>query len=233
MTMDILTLEDLIPSDWAKFLQGGSVCFGLDVASTINDKSNPSAFCVMEKWENLFYQRLVARWKVDDYKTQLALVRHIITQVPFALRKYLMVDNSNEKFAANLLKSDLAGVIRVKGIAGNNAVIYAGEKTDAKTAMGKAYSDALENGWVAMPPAPWISRDHRLVKRNGAKFEAEMDEFGNHADTFDGGKLAYWGHLEKGKPPMPRPGSKMKKKMSYTAGRPGGQRRRLKGARTI
>ena len=40
--------------------------------------------------------------------------------------------------------------------------------------------------------------DHRLVTRNGARFEADVDAQGNHADTFDSGKLSYWGHVGTG-----------------------------------
>lgn len=49
-----------------------------------------------------------------------------------------------------------------------------------------------------MPPGKWLETDHRLVTRNGARFEADVDAQGNHADTFDSGKLSYWGHIGTG-----------------------------------
>lgn len=84
------------------------------------------------------------------------------------------------------------------GFYGQQVVRYCGEKSDAKTAMGAAYCSALEDALIAMPPGKWLETDHRLVTRNGARFEADVDEQGNHADTFDSGKLSYWGHVGTG-----------------------------------
>lgn len=193
----MMDLNKLIPPTWAEHLKGGKVCLGLDVASTIDDKSNPSALTVTEQWEGIFYERLVVRWKTDDMDVMKSMIRHVLDPVPKSYRKALVVDKSNEKFAANKLRKMLAGEIRVIGFAGNNSVIFEGEKTDAKTAMGSAYCAALEDGIIAMPAGKWLRDDHRLVKRNGAKFECKPDKDGNHADTFDSGKLAYWGFIGK------------------------------------
>ena len=189
--------ETLIPSTWAEHLKGGKVCLGLDVASTIEDKSNPSSLTVMEQWEGVYYERLVVRWKTEDMVVMESIIRHVLKPIAKSYRKALVVDKSNEKFAANKLRQRLSGEIRVIGFAGNNNVIYEGEKTDAKTAMGSAYCGALEDGLIAMPSGKWLRDDHRLVKRNGAKFECKPDKDGNHADTFDSGKLAYWGFIGK------------------------------------
>lgn len=167
----MMDLNKLIPPTWAEHLKGGKVCLGLDVASTIDDKSNPSALTVTEQWEGIFYERLVVRWKTDDMDVMKSIIRHVLDPVPKSYRKALVVDKSNEKFAANKLRKMLAGEIRVIGFAGNNSVIFEGEKTDAKTAMGSAYCAALEDGIIAMPAGKWLRDDHRLVKRNGAKFE--------------------------------------------------------------
>lgn len=199
----MMDLKRIIPGTWAENLQGGKVCLGLDVASTIGDKSNPSALCVMEKWEGVFYERLLLRWKTEDLDMMKGIIRHVLKRVPKSFRKAIVVDKSNEKFAANKLKKMLAGEIRVIGLAGNNTVIFEGEHTDAKTAMGSAYCAALEDGLIAMPSGKWIRDDHRLVKRNGAKFECKPDKDGNHADTFDAAKLAYWGFIGLGYYAMP------------------------------
>ena len=188
-------LQQLIPNSWAERLRGGKVCLGLDVASTIGETSNPSALAVMEQWEGIFHLRLVLRWKTDDMDVMVGILRHVLGRVPKAVRKVLVVDKSNEKFASNKLKKILSGEIRVMGLAGNNSVIFEGEKTDAKTATGSAYIAALEDGLVAMPAGKWLRDDHRLVKRNGARFECKPDKDGHHADTFDACKLAYWGFV--------------------------------------
>ena len=157
--------ETLIPSTWAEHLKGGKVCLGLDVASTIEDKSNPSSLTVMEQWEGVYYERLVVRWKTEDLDVMESIIRHVLKPIAKSYRKALVVDKSNEKFAANKLRQRLSGEIRVIGFAGNNNVIYEGEKTDAKTAMGSAYCGALEDGLIAMPSGKWLRDDHRLVKR--------------------------------------------------------------------
>ena len=185
-------IADLIGVAWRSSLQGGRIALGLDVASTTNKLSNPSALTVMEQHGGKYYERLVARWKTDDYDVMLAIALYIIGNLPREHVAGMSVDISNEKFAGNKLRKDLAGRITVVGIAGNSKVRWQGEDSDAKTAMGAAYCDALETGVIAMPPLKWISDDHRLVTRNGAKYDADVDKAGNHADTFDSSKHAYW-----------------------------------------
>lgn len=191
----MVQLRSLIPTDWSQHLRGGIVCLGLDVASTTNALSNPSSLTVLEEWEGLYYERLILRWKTGDYDVMLGIITLILESIPYSCRKTLVVDKSNEKFAANKLQKDLEGEIEVIGFAGQNKVTYEGEESDAKTAMGSAYTNALEDGLIAMPSGKWIRDDHRLVTRNGSKFECKPDKDGNHADTFDSGKLAYWGFL--------------------------------------
>ena len=67
----MMDLNKLIPPTWAEHLKGGKVCLGLDVASTIEDKSNPSSLTVMEQWEGVYYERLVVRWKPEDLDLSL------------------------------------------------------------------------------------------------------------------------------------------------------------------
>lgn len=185
-------IADLIGVAWRSSLQGGRIALGLDVASTTNKLSNPSALTVMEQHGGKYYERLVVRWKTDDYDVMLALALYIVSNLPREHVAGMSVDISNEKFAGNKLRKDLARRITVIGVAGNSKVRWQGEDSDAKTAMGAAYCDALETGVIAMPPVKWISDDHRLVTRNGAKYDADVDKAGNHADTFDSSKHAYW-----------------------------------------
>ena len=73
--------ETLIPSTWAEHLKGGKVCLGLDVASTIEDKSNPSSLTVMEQWEGVYYERLVVRWKTEDMDVMESIIRHVLKPI--------------------------------------------------------------------------------------------------------------------------------------------------------
>ncbi len=190
-------LRGLIPASWTDHLRDGMVSLGLDVASTTENKSNPSALSLMEHWDSRYWVRLQLRWKTGDLDVMTSILRHLLRYIPRAQRKVLVVDKSNEKFAANQLAKVLGREINVVGFAGNNKVRYQGEDSDAKTAMGSAYCAALEDGLIALPAGKWIRDDHRQVTRNGARFEAKVDKEGNHADVFDSDKLAYWGFIGK------------------------------------
>lgn len=190
-------LRGLIPASWTDHLRDGMVCLGLDVASTTENKSNPSALSLMEHWDRRYWVRLQLRWKTGDLDVMETILRHVLKYVPRAQRKALVVDKSNEKFAANKLAKVLGREINVVGFAGGQKVRYQGEDSDAKTAMGAAYCAALEDGLIALPAGKWIRDDHRQVTRNGARFDAKVDKEGNHADVFDSDKLAYWGHIGK------------------------------------
>lgn len=194
----MIAIREAISPNWAEFLCAGKVCFGLDVASTEGKKSNPSSLTATEYWDRIYWQRLVVRWKTEHYAVMLGILELVIGAVPREQRGVLVVDTSNEKFLARELAKDLSGLVRVVGFYGQQVVRYCGVKSDAKTAMGAAYCSALEDGLLAIPPGKWLETDHRLVTRNGARFEADVDAQGNHADTFDSGKLSYWGHVGTG-----------------------------------
>lgn len=194
----MMSVKEILSPNWAESLRGGKVCFGLDVASTEDKKSNPSSLTATEYWDRIYWQRLVVRWKTENYAVTLGILELVIGAVPREQRGVLVVDTSNEKFLARQLAKDLSGLIRVVGFSGQQKVTYSGEQSDAKTAMGSAYCSALEDALIAMPPGKWLETDHRLVTRNGARFEASVDAQGNHADTFDSGKLSYWGHVGTG-----------------------------------
>lgn len=194
----MIAIREAISPNWAESLSTGKVCFGLDVASTEGKKSNPSSLTATEYWDRIYWQRLVVRWKTENYAVMMGILEMVIGAVPREQRGVLVVDTSNEKFLARELAKDLSGLIRVVGFSGQQKVNYSGVESDAKTAMGAAYIYALEDGLLAMPPGKWLETDHRLVTRNGSRFQADMDAQGNHADTFDSGKLSYWGHIGTG-----------------------------------
>ncbi len=49
------------------------------------------------------------------------------------------------------------------------------------------------------PNERWIIDDRFLVKRDKGSFAADLGPNGEHGDTFDGGKLAYWPLLAPGR----------------------------------
>jgi hypothetical protein len=50
--------------------------------------------------------------------------------------------------------------------------------------------NTAEDGRLLLPAESWLEKDLRSVKRAGGSFECEVDEDGNHGDTFDAIKLA-------------------------------------------
>ncbi|OCA02311.1 hypothetical protein [Akkermansia glycaniphila] len=198
-------IASLIGTAWADTLTADPCTMGQDVASTTNKKSNPSALTVLQKTDGICHARLIVRWKTGDYYTMQAAIRHVLHQLGRANISGLWVDSSNEKFYSNLLARDMRHHLNVRGIAGGDKVRYQGMDSDAKTALGTAYCAALEDGTIALPPGQWVAEDHRLVIRNGARFEAEISKEGYHADTFDSTKLAYWGHIRPSCDMLPEP----------------------------
>ena len=198
-------IASLIGTAWADPLTADPCTMGQDVASTTNKKSNPSALTVLQKTDGICHARLIVRWKTGDYYTMQAAIRHVLHQLGRANISGLWVDSSNEKFYSNLLARDMRHHLNVRGIAGGDKVRYQGMDSDAKTALGTAYCAALEDGTIALPPGQWVAEDHRLVIRNGARFEAEISKEGYHADTFDSTKLAYWGHIRPSCDMLPEP----------------------------
>lgn len=189
-----LRITDAIPGGWERLLAPtGRVSIGLDIASTKNKKSNPSALAVMQKFGNVYNVPLELRWKTDDAKVFASILKHTIKAIPPDLRGKLVIDSSNEKLTAMSLKRGLSGLISCLLVAGNDVLSYKDETFQAKVLLGCLLCDQYEDRTIAIPNAPWLLDDHRLVNRDGASFTADVDSNGCHADNFDAEKLALWG----------------------------------------
>lgn len=183
-----------IPRIWRDSLADtGRVSLGLDLASTKNKRSNPSALAVMQKVGHLYNTPLEARWKTDDTDVFLSILSHVIKDIPPTQRGCLVIDSSNDKLAAMSFKRRLSHLIRVVLVAGNDVIRYKGEEFMAKVLLGSLLCNLYEDRIIAIPNAPWLVDDHRLVSRDGASFSAVVDVNGCHADNFDAEKLAHWG----------------------------------------
>lgn len=171
---------------------------GLDLASTTKRTSNPSALTITQELHGMWVEVLTLRFKTDQYSTLRELLRYIIHMLPYGIVKQLSVDASNETLAASKLAEDLP--IPVVGFKGGQNVTLKGQPAQAKYAMGITYTSAYEDGRIAIAPDQWVAKDRRAVIRNGDKFEAAVDDEGNHADSFDSGKLALWGLVDASAP---------------------------------
>ena len=180
-------------------LKDGPVGIGFDVASTTEQKSNPSSITVTENMSGERLQRLVLIFKskkrqlMSDY---LARTVGVIKARPEGgpARK-LCIDASNERLAAEETRDDLIPFIPVQLVLGGASVepLPPGyrDNINYKTYLGDTYSTSINDGRTVVPSDDYIKMDHMLVIKDSGKYSCHVDPLtGAHGDTFDSGKLA-------------------------------------------
>lgn len=198
----MILASSAVPPDWALRCGGGRLTLGNDVATTDKKGSNPSSFTVMEKLNGFYWERLVMRFKSTDPEVSYAVIKSILDARPAAEWKCLNIDSSNERYHAQNVRKKFRARLKVNLIVNSETIIFGKgfdkDKFSFKTLLGDLYVSAFEDGIIAMPPDEFLLGDHRLVKKHAGGYVTEVDEAGNHGDTFDSGKLAYWGHIGTG-----------------------------------
>lgn len=187
-----VTPRECIDRDWTRFIGSGQIGLGLDLATTENETSNPSALCVMERSGPVFMQRLVLRFKTRREEITRALLDIVFNDLVLARHRPLRmcVDASNERFFSQSLQKQFSRFCPVQLIVANEKTEWKGEDFDYKTLLGNIYVNSFVDAAMRMPEAHWLKEDHRLVKRDKGRFIASQSPDGGHADTFDAGKLA-------------------------------------------
>lgn len=180
---------------WADLLTDGAIALGYDVATTEKGTSNPSALVVMQKEARMCMTRLVVSWKTREPAVARAVLGCIFEDIEARGKKprRLVIDASSEKYYAADIRTAFARRCPVELIGGNQKLKFRGEELDAKSLLGNMYCSGLEDGLILLPAGEWIELDHRLVKREAGRFVTDLGPGGEHGDTFDAGKLAYWG----------------------------------------
>jgi hypothetical protein len=190
-----------VPPDWALRCGGGPLTIGNDVATTEKKTSNPSAFTVMEKLNGIYWQRLIVRFKSEDPEVPEQILTSILDARPARDWKNLHIDASSERLNAQRMRKKFRARLPVFLVVNSEAIDWTEggntERFSYKTLLGDLYCSAFEDNRIALPPEAFILTDHRLVKKQSGGYVTEVDEGGNHGDTFDSGKLAYWGHISK------------------------------------
>lgn len=197
-----MTPREAIPSDWAARITDGALALGYDVATSEGGVSNPSALNVMERVGRVCMSRLVVSWKTREPAVARQIFSAVLDDIQRVGRKprRLVIDASNEKYFAADMRTFLRARVAVDLVAGNQKLAFRGEELDAKTLLGNMYSAGIEDGLILLPSGEWIEYDHRLVKREAGRFVTDLGKAGEHGDTFDAGKLAYWGLHASGSP---------------------------------
>jgi hypothetical protein len=186
-----VSLSDILPRDLPMMLTEHSrLGLGYDVATTTKESSNPSSLTLIEQVGMNYFVRLILRWKSSDPEISRAVIIGVLMLIAPRRAMTLCIDASNEKFFAAQLKKDLAALVRTELIVSGEATQYLGEKMSFKVYLGNLLINTMEDGRLALPDETWVRNDFRLVKRSGGSFETDLDEAGNHGDTFDSTKLA-------------------------------------------
>lgn len=190
----MIRVDQIHPAGWRDlFTPGDPVAIGIDVATTTNRKSNPSAIAAVQKVKNDYLARLVLRFKSGDPDITEALVLKTL-DLPHGLRaRRVMIDATSERFFALNLRKRLLGKAICELVIASESITYLGESMNKKTYLGNLFVNTIEDGSLALPPEDWLEKDIRQVMRDRGTFVAEVDDEGNHADGFDAIKLALMG----------------------------------------
>lgn len=193
-------LRPLLPVNWADKLTAGKIGIGHDVATTEGELSNPSSLSVVERINNVFYTRLIMRWKAEEYKMRLALIELTVEDVLARhLRpRRLVIDATNERSFAGMVRDQLAGRCNVEDYIASKGIEHRGKKYSAKQLLGDLYVQQFEDNVMALPGGEgtgWVYADHQLVKASRGTYVYEEDSVGNHADAFVSNMLAVWSLL--------------------------------------
>lgn len=194
----MISASTAVPPDWALHCGGGSLTLGNDVATTDKKSSNPSSLTVMEKFGGFFWERLVVRFKSADPEVTFSIISSILDARPAAEWRRLAIDASSERYHAQTVRKRFRHRLPVDLVVNSEAIDFQGERFSYKTLLGDLYVSAFEDNRIALPPDNFILADHRLVKKQSGGYVTDVDDEGNHGDTFDSGKLAYWAHVRGG-----------------------------------
>lgn len=194
-----ITPRQALPHDWTRFITNGPLGIGADLGTTAKKTSNPSSITVMERARGLYMQRLVLRFKTANEEVFIALLQCIFDDLRARSLKArrMGLDASSEVYFAQGVKKQFIGYCPIDLIKGGETIQRGAEKFSYKVLLGNLYSSTFEDALMAGPDEKWWRDDQRRVHREKGSFVSESGENGEHGDTFDSGKLAYWA-LESG-----------------------------------
>lgn len=190
-----IAAEREIPVGWQNSMSSDPWSIGYDPATTTKEKSNPSSIVVSQQVSpNLVVERLTLRFKESDPDEAWALLDEIVNGGMIATGhrpNALAIDSSNEKYFAVQTKKRFSRFAKILLCDSSTTVEHMGQKIKLKTFLGNRYVDAYDDRGIAIAPDRWVKEDRRLAKKIKGGFDNELDNAGNHGDTFDAGKLAY------------------------------------------
>lgn len=194
--------HEVWPRGWKELLTDHPVAAGMDVATTEQKTSNPSAIAVVQKVALDYIVRAIVKFKTSDPAIMEAVLDELL-DLPRGLRlRKLCIDASNERFFAARQKTRLAGRVWVEPVVSGETLDYLGETMTFKSYLGNLFCNTIHDGHLLLPESDWLRADIRQVKTDRGTFVADVDAAGNHADGFDGIKLGLHGLISTGGPAM-------------------------------
>lgn len=183
---DGLSIRDALPASVLDFVGAGDLSLGIDLGTTTNKKSNPTAFSLLEREGLIKYMRFAARFKTgqrDVIQSFLVRLLDLLDRRDRKLRVVVM-DASNERLTVGDIAMDLSGRVSIRASIASTIRIMYGEKVNVKTITASAVVNHLEDGRLKLPAEEWIKKDFRQTVREKGGFTAAVAEDGAHADLF-------------------------------------------------
>lgn len=181
-----LSIAKAFPPSVLDHVTDGPLALGVDLGTTTNKTSNPTAIALVETSGLERIVRLAARWKTDKpdiTKGILLMLCAELVRRGKALR-LVNIDSSNERFFASDCRTALSGIVRVELSILGSKVEYKGQAMTLKArACGRVEAAAIDNR-LRLPPAAWIQRDLRQMVKEAGAYHAEVEPNGAHADFF-------------------------------------------------
>lgn len=195
-----IAAEDDFPLDWRDRLGTGPIAIGLDPATTEKQKSNPSGLAISEQVGTEYIVRLALRFKSGQREKTKAMVREALDLGKGRRPRRLVIDATNERFFAQELRSEFAGICPVELLVSSEKTNYRGEDMTFKAYLGNLLVNLFEDNLISVPQSRWLKDDLRLVVRDRGSFTTQVDSAGNHGDLFDGIKNSIHGLIAMGGP---------------------------------
>ena len=184
-----------LPAGALKHCQG-TVSLGLDLGTTEQKTSNPTALSVKGDIGGDIHLPSIMWWKSADPRVTKAKVMLVVkTLIRMGVRlKALGIDATNERQYAREIRDELSGLISVVLLVGSENVPGVkdsdGFNINVKAYKGNLLANAGESERLIMPWNRYVYDDFmRVVKAKGT-YEAPVGSQGEHGDTFDSSACA-------------------------------------------
>lgn len=197
-----VAVEDVAADQIAKmlprFTSEPNIGIAIDLATTTNKKSNPSAITIGERVGRYTIPRFIGRFHSADPAVTRELIACAISACP-KKPQFIVVDATNERFFAIDLRREIMrdhGIPVYLYIASETIEITpGGDKVTKKTYAGNLLVNAIDDGVCPLPAARWLEDDFRSVRREKGLFVNSLDAAGNHGDAFDSAKMLIFGFV--------------------------------------